>query len=143
MKSKIILIVENHALIIDSYSDVIEQINLESNSVDFSTKTANNWNDVLQIFEEFNKLLKIVVLRICLAKMKIQNFLSGEYFGTYAKKALLEIKWIIITSINDNYRIYYLLKNTNPNCLLLKTEVSKKEAIKLRLQYIVNYLNPT
>jgi DNA-binding NarL/FixJ family response regulator len=68
-------------------------------------------------------------LDIKLPPSKDKKILSGEDLGLEIKKLLPDSKIIVSTTYNDNYRIYSLMKNLNPDGLLIKNDITASELV--------------
>jgi len=58
------------------------------------------------------------------------KFLSGEDLGIQIKKEYPAMKVIILTFLEDSFRLHNILNNINPEGFLLKGEVTAKELIQ-------------
>lgn len=129
-----VLIVDDHPLIIESYKRVLEHLSQSSNN-QFITYSANSCNSAVNKIRELQPSinLDLVFLDIRLPPDEENKINSGEDLGIMLKKMFFNIKIIISTSFTDNYRLTNILKNVNPEGLLLKNDLtfeSLKEAIK-------------
>ncbi|WP_405606101.1 response regulator [Polaribacter sp. Asnod1-A03] len=125
-------IIEDHPLIIEAYKSAFNFLQEEGSFVSFDIITANNCDSAIEIIEDFskkNKNIDIIFLDISLPPSKDKKILSGEDLGLKIKKLLPKSKIIISTSFNDNYRIYSIFKNINPEGFLIKNDITPKELV--------------
>lgn len=65
--------------------------------------------------------------------------LSGEDLGIKIRQLLLATKIIIIilTTFNNNYRLYCVIKNVNPDGFSIKNDITPKELVTA-IQTVIN-----
>ena len=120
-----VLIAEDEPLIIDVLKSAFEQI-VESNGLlDFKIKTASNGDDALS---EIDKAIKaapfdLVLLDINIPASKDKKILCGEDLGMELKGIFPNVKIIVFTSHNNNYRLNNILKSLNPEGFIIKSDI--------------------
>ena len=91
-----------------------------------------------------------------------EKIFSGEDLGLRLRKLKPLIKLIIITNLSDNFKLYNIFKNINPEAILIKSDIDEHTFIKaientlcnktfysfqfnnlIRKQFSVNYLLDT
>lgn len=80
-----------------------------------------------------NDSVDLIFLDISLPPSKDGTILSGEDLGDHIKQFMPNSKLIVSTTYNDNYRLYNLLENLNPDGFLVKNDITPSiliEAIK-------------
>jgi DNA-binding NarL/FixJ family response regulator len=138
-KKTLVLIIDDHPLICDAYVNALHFIEKENSEITFKITLTHNCDDAIaKIVESSNRRLKydLIFLDIKLPPSKDKKILSGEDLGLTINKLLPDSKVIVSTTYNDNYRIYSLMKNLNPDGLLIKNDITASElvnAIKLVL----------
>ncbi|WP_346881809.1 DNA-binding response regulator [uncultured Algibacter sp.] len=134
-----VLIIEDHPLIIDVYISSLERIKAENNEFDFNIDIANDCDTAyLKIQEDVKKQsINIVFLDIKLPPSADGEITSGEDLGKKIRVLLSDVKIVIATTYNDNYRINNIFKNVNPDGFLIKNDLDPKELI-LAMNNIVN-----
>lgn len=123
-----VLIVDDHPIIANAYIQAFNEVE-NSDSINFEISTAVNIDEALEKLKNssFTKDLDILFLDIRLPKGDDPQFLSGEDIGVYARKELPELKIVVITTFNDNYRIHSILNNIDPDGFLVKNDLTPQE----------------
>jgi DNA-binding NarL/FixJ family response regulator len=131
------LLIDDHPLITGSFKTALEQVfnsekeNLETiivHDIDSALKKINN--------PTFLKEVNLIFLDISLPS-KNENILSGEDLGIKIKQISPDVKIIVSTSFNDNYRIHTILKNINPEGFLVKNDLDP-EVLLMAIKTVLN-----
>ena len=131
-KKTSVLIIDDHPLICDAYVNALHFIEKENSEISFKITLTHNCDDAIaKIKESSKRVLKyeLIFLDIKLPPSKDKKILSGEDLGLEIKKLLPDSKIIVSTTYNDNYRIYSLMKNLNPDGLLIKNDITASELV--------------
>jgi DNA-binding NarL/FixJ family response regulator len=131
-KKTSVLIIDDHPLICDAYVNALNFIEKENSEISFKITLTPNCDDAIaKIKESSKRVLKyeLIFLDIKLPPSKDKKILSGEDLGLEIKKLLPDSKVIVSTTYNDNYRIYSLMKNLNPDGLLIKNDITASELV--------------
>ncbi|MFQ3182451.1 MAG: DNA-binding NarL/FixJ family response regulator [Polaribacter sp.] len=131
-KKTLVLIIDDHPLICDAYVNALHFIEKENSEITFKITLTHNCDDAIaKIVESSNRRLKydLIFLDIKLPPSKDKKILSGEDLGLTINKLLPDSKVIVSTTYNDNYRIYSLMKNLNPDGLLIKNDITANELV--------------
>lgn len=131
-KKTLVLIIDDHPLICDAYIHALNLVEKENSEVSFKVTRAHNCDEAIaKIKESSNRILKydLIFLDIKLPPSKDKKILSGEDLGLKINKLLPDSKVIVSTTYNDNYRIYSLMKNLNPDGLLIKNDLTASELV--------------
>jgi|SRR5690606_29255588 len=125
-----ILIVDDHPMIVEGYKNAILSMNLENYS--FNIDIADNCDNGFQKIKKSSvtHAYDLVLLDIKLPPSKNHKLLSGEDIGLKIKQISPETKIIILTMFNNNFRIHNILRNIDPEGLLIKSDVNSDELIK-------------
>lgn len=142
MKKKFnVLIVEDHPFIIDIYKNVLSQINKQVALYNYNLTIteAVNSDDAL---DKINKSVKIdpydlIFLDIRIPPSKNGKILSGEDLGEIVKSLLPTAKILVITSLDEIFRLNNILNKLNPDGFLIKSDVSFSE-ITMALKSILD-----
>lgn len=121
-----ILLVDDHHMILEGYKNVLSRlkhpgINL---SIDISDNCDTGWSKI----SENN--YQIVFLDINFPVEENSKILSGEDLGAKIKRDFPDIKVVILTVLEDAFRLQNILSSINPEGFLLKGETTSKELIK-------------
>ncbi len=127
MKNNIIkiLLVDDHHMILEGYKNVLSQGNWDN--FELSITTANDCDYAWDLLE--NENYDIVFLDINFPVQKNSKILSGEDLGIKIKKTFPKSKIIILTVLEDTFRLRNILSNINPEGFLLKGETTSKELL--------------
>ncbi|MCV6629271.1 MAG: response regulator [Flavobacteriaceae bacterium] len=125
-----VLIVDDHPMIVEGYKNAL----LHSKSSDRIQQidTAFNCDNALLLIEEAatkNQNYEVLFLDISLPASKDGKILSGEDLGIKAKEISPNSRIIILTMLNDNFRLNSILKNVDPDGFLIKTDVTSDELV--------------
>lgn len=120
-----IFIIDDHEIIVDAYKKSLLSHLPSCFNTTFSIDSANNCEiayekiNLLSGHQKYDLILLDIILPPC-TKHKIN---SGEELGLLIKKKFPDIKIVVITSLNNNYRLYNILKSLNPIGFLLKVDI--------------------
>lgn len=130
MTSVNVLIVEDHPLIVESYKQGFEIVS-NKQSINFNIEIANNLDDAIAVVDDYSYMntCDLIFLDIQLPIGLNQKVLSGEDLGLLIRKKHPLTKIGIITSLNDNYRLRALIKNIDPEAVLIKNDLTPEELI--------------
>lgn len=138
MKKFKVLIIDDHPLIANAYRQALEEVFKDSEydlNLVFAT-TIDEAQNLIKDTENFNKI-NIVFLDIRLPKGEDPKIISGEDLGIIIKERYPDMKLVVATTFNDNYRIHSILKNVDPEGFLVKNDLTPEElvsAIKVLLE---------
>ncbi|MFC4634533.1 DNA-binding response regulator [Dokdonia ponticola] len=120
-----ILIIEDHQLIIDVYKNAITQVMKEVGNTHFSIEISKTCVAAYQkiIKASTNQEIDIVFLDIQVPQDIENNLMSGEDLGIVIRKRLPQTKIIVITNLMSNLRLHTILKNIDPDGLLIKNDI--------------------
>tara|TARA_R110002012_G_scaffold294098_1_gene490036 strand:+ start:20525 stop:21202 length:678 start_codon:yes stop_codon:yes gene_type:complete len=135
-----VLIIEDHRIIAQAYKLVLEEITVENSILNFTIETANNCEsgrEKINSFCQSNKL-DLVLLDISLSPTDDKKILSGVDLGILLRNKKTPVKIIILTSYDDYYRLNSIIKNVDPDGLLLKRDVEMEDIKKAILTVLDN-----
>lgn len=129
-----VLIVDDHPLIIEAYKNVLEKLNFDSSIETFMDidSTISKLKD-----KEYLKSIDLIFLDIKLPASSNKLIVSGEGLGTFLQENGVDAKIIIATTLNDNFRLYSILKNVDPDGLLVKNDLTSDE-LMIAIDYVLN-----
>jgi len=120
-----VLIVDDHHIIVESYKNILESYFSDKKVI---LETACNCDSALSKIEKSNFDILLLDINIPCSKEN-KKIISGQELGICIKNKNPDIKIIVISSHNDNYRVNSILKNLNPNGFLVKSEIKSKDLI--------------
>src|SRR5690625_5213585 len=104
-KTITVLLVDDHELILEGYKNVLS--NLDMPNIKLTIDTANNCDTAWEKLK--TETYQIVILDINFPVYENSQFLSGEDLGISIKKDFPDTKIIILTVLEDAFRIKNLL----------------------------------
>lgn len=127
-----ILIVDDHPLIVEAYSNVL--LNLFSSAKTYQLEI-DSCNDCHSSYEKlFNtpnkKQFDLVFLDIGLPPSEHYNIFSGEDLGAELRKRWPLTKIIVLTQYSDPFRINNILHKIDPEGFLIKSEIEGTNIIQ-------------
>ncbi|NER16902.1 response regulator transcription factor [Spongiivirga citrea] len=125
-----ILIVDDHPMIIEGYKNSL--LNREADGYNLLIESANDCDlAVNKITASITspQPFKVLFVDINLPPSANGEFLSGEDIAKFAKLKIPNSKVVILTMHGEDQRIGLILKNVDPDGLLIKTDVGAKEFV--------------
>lgn len=123
LKTVNILLVDDHHLILEGYKNVLARAKFPG--IELSIDTSDNCDFAWVTLH--NKNYQIVFLDINFPVQENSKILSGEDLGVKIKKEFPNIKIVILTVLEDSFRLHNILSNINPDGFLLKGETTSQE----------------
>jgi len=121
-----ILLVDDHHMILEGYKNVLSKKNFPGTKL--LIDTADNCDLAWKKIHLEN--YQIVFLDINFPVQKGSEILSGEDLGVKIKRKFPDIKIVILTVLEDSFRLYNILSNINPDGFLLKGETTSQELLR-------------
>lgn len=120
-----VLIVDDHPLILEGLSNILNSISDINGRYEFKIQTAKDSDTaLLQIEKAINsKPFDLVLLDISIPQSSDGQILSGEDLGLKIKCEFPNVKIVVLTSHNSNYRLHNILRELDPDGFLVKTEI--------------------
>lgn len=120
-----VLIVEDEPLIIDILTKALNRISESNGCYNFKIKTATNCDDAIKRLDEAikGKPFDLILLDINIPASSDKKMISGEDFGLEFRKYFPQVKTVVFTSYNNNYRLNSILKSLNPEGFLIKSDI--------------------
>jgi len=129
LKPYTILIIDDHPLIVEAYKTAIKQAETQQNQFQFKVTSAEDADQALAIINQFkqqNSSPDLVILDIKIPPSSDGKILSGEDLAPVLKANFNNLKLIVSTTFNNNYRLNCILKQINPDGLLVKNDITSK-----------------
>ena len=118
-----VLLVDDHHMILEGYKNVLSKLIIDQ--VDFIVDTADDcdlaWNKIK------SGRYDVVFLDINFPVSASSRILSGEDLGIKIKEEYPSTRIVILTIIEDSFRLHNILSNINPDGFLLKGETTARE----------------
>jgi DNA-binding NarL/FixJ family response regulator len=120
------LIIDDHQLIVEGYSNVLNFIEAEINAIYFNLDSANNCTDAYQKIKTYQTAqnLDLVILDLSLPAAPSLNLNSGNDLGQIIRQTLPNTKIIVCTFYADSFRLVETLNAFNPIGFINKQDVT-------------------
>jgi DNA-binding NarL/FixJ family response regulator len=120
-----ILMIDDHSLIIEGYKNILEEYT--NDKTDLIIDTALDCDEGYDKIKNSlgTKIYDVVFLDIGLPPSIRHSIYSGEDLGIKIRELSPGSKLIVLTSHSENSRIYNIMKNLNPESLLIKSDINK------------------
>lgn len=124
-----ILMVDDHPMILDGYKNILTKS--IGDKKDLLIDLAYNCEDAYNKIESSltSSRYNLVYLDVSLPPANNLKIFSGEDLGIRIREISPQTKIIIMTMYSENMRVYNLMKNIQPEGLLIKTDVNPLEFI--------------
>ena len=127
MEDKIkILLIDDHYMILEGYKNVLSRNRINDMEVEVDTANTCDIASNKIITKEFD----LVFLDINFPVDENSKFLSGEDLGIWIKKNYSQVKVLILTVLEDPFRLNNILMNVKPDGFLLKGETTSQELLR-------------
>ncbi len=129
--------VDDHPLIVEGYKNTLLELDNENEKIVF--ETADNLQRAYEkISESVNSgnLFNVIFLDVNLPEYSEKKIFSGEDLALYIRKVSPDSKIIFLTMLSENFRLFNLVKNVNPEGLLVKSDVGSKD-LKIAFQKVL------
>ncbi|WP_136468733.1 response regulator [Flagellimonas onchidii] len=120
-----ILMVDDHPMTLKGYETTLT--NVENLNIKYIDGVHSSDEAYLKIKSSNNVPYDIMLLDINLPPSLDKRFLDGEDLGIMIRKEFPSIKILVLTMLNDNYRIGSILKSINPNGFMVKSKLTPKK----------------
>ncbi|MDX1718562.1 MAG: response regulator [Salegentibacter mishustinae] len=140
-----VLMVDDHPLIVEGYKNILLELDRPDAKIIF--ESADN---LRQAYEKIGQsvssgnIFDVIFLDVNLPEYPAKKIFSGEDLALYIRKVSKGSKIIFLTMLSENFRLYNLVKNVNPEGLLVKSDVGSKDlkiAFQEVLQNKISYSN--
>lgn len=121
-----VLLIDDHHMILEGYSNVLSRIDTEAQQ--FKVDTADDCDLAWKKIERGT--YDVIFLDINFPVSEESKILSGEDLGIKIRRQFPEMKIVILTILEDSFRLRNILGNVNPEGFLLKGETTSKELVQ-------------
>lgn len=132
MKHLNVLIIDDHPIIVEGYTNVLEAFSLNNTDYKLKVVSAYSIDSTIEKFKGLNTkdAFDLILLDISMPPSKEHSIFSGEELGIYIKERLPNTKIIVLTLLNDNLRLLNILNSLNPDGFILKCDLTSKSLPK-------------
>lgn len=123
-----VLITEDEPIIVGLLKNIFEQLSESNPFWNFKLHPTLNCDSAMHKIDQaiIGKPFDLALLDINIPPSKQKNILCGEDLGVELRKYFPQIRIIIYTSNNDNYRLNNILRSVNPDGFLIKSDIDYK-----------------
>lgn len=131
-KSVTVLIIDDHPIIASAYESALESFVTQNTTYDFKITSIYNLDEAQLLIENstFIDSLDLVFLDMRLPASSDGKLVSGEDLGKLIKSKNSEVRIIVSTTFNDNYRLHNILQSLDPEGFLVKNDIKSKELLR-------------
>lgn len=122
-----ILIVDDHPFIIQAYKNALDKYSQQG--YEFDVVQANNCKSGYENIVDAKKLFDVAFFDISMPEYPEKEIYSGEDLATLMKKEMPGCKVILLTMHTELLKINNIIKNINPNGLIIKNDLTFDELI--------------
>ena len=122
-----ILIVDDHPFIIQAYKNALEKYSQQG--YDFEVIQANNCKSGYENIVESKTPFDVAFFDISMPEYPEKGIYSGEDLADLMKKEMPGCKVILLTMHTELLKINNIIKNINPNGLIIKNDLTFDELI--------------
>ncbi len=135
-----VLIAEDEPLIIGLLKNIFKQLSESNFDWTFKLHSTLNCDSALKKIDEaiIGTPFDLALLDVNIPPSKKKKVLCGEDLGMELRRYFPQLKIIIYTSNNDNYRLNNILRSINPEGFLIKSDIDYKGLIGAISRVLVN-----
>lgn len=122
-----ILIVDDHPFIIQAYKNALDKYSQQG--YEFDVTQANNCKSGYENIVDAKKPFDVAFFDISMPEYAEKGIYSGEDLATLMKKEMPGCKVILLTMHTELLKINNIIKNINPNGLIIKNDLTFDELI--------------
>ena len=123
-----ILIVDDHPFIIEAYKNAIKGYNAKG-EYEFSITQAKDCKTGYEAITEAPESFGIAFFDLSMPVYEEKNIFSGEDLAQLIKKEMPDCKIILLTMHTELLKINTIIKNINPNGLVIKNDLTFDELL--------------
>lgn len=116
---------DDHPFIIEAYNNTIKTYEDEYQITVLKASDCKEAHDILN--KDTTPLIDLAFLDVSMPPFEERNVLSGEDVARIIKKKQPQCKIIMLTMLSDSFRILNIIKNINPNGLIIKNDLTFDE----------------
>lgn len=134
-----VLIIDNRPIFIQNIRFLLSRYFIKKYKFNFYVKT--EYTDAIEILEKFTKgdiHIHIIILNVDINYRNYFGLVLVKKYISKMKKYFPEVKIIISTSMNENYRINQIITKNNPFGIIMEDQTSESDLLKLFIS-VINY----
>ena len=126
-----VLMVDDHPLIVEGYKNILSQLQISEKKIIFeSVNNLRNDYQKIKLSLQTENFYDLIFLDLNLPVYEEKKISSGEDLAVYIRKFSKTSKIIFLTMHNESFRLFNLVKNIDPEGLLVKSDVGSEDLKK-------------
>ncbi len=132
MKYINVLIVDDHPMIVEGYTNALEAFSLNNTDYKLKIESAYSIDSAIEKINNVNTkdTFDLILLDISMPSSKLHKIPSGEELGVYIKERLPNVKFIVLTLLNNNLRLLNIFDSLNPDGFIIKCDLTGNSLLK-------------
>jgi DNA-binding NarL/FixJ family response regulator len=122
-----IIIVDDHPFIIEGYKNAINSYN--PNDYEFKIVQANNCRSAYDLIVDETDPYDLAFFDISMPPYEEKSIFSGEDLAKLIKEVMPECKVVLLTMHTELLKINAIIRNINPNGLIIKNDLTFDELL--------------
>ncbi|MEO9891033.1 response regulator [Aurantibacter sp.] len=133
-----ILHIDDHPVVIEACREIFKNLNSDLKTLEIDD--ARNCDTAIAKIElaAESTPYDIVIVDLQIPESLKGKIIDGEDLAMFATMKLPNVKIMVLTAVNDNFRIINILKTINPSGLLIKTDINSNELLMAITKVIYN-----
>ena len=120
-----ILMIDDHPMVLEGYMATMNKVQgVETTHLD---RACSLDEAVHKVKYQKSTPIDLIFLDICMPPSQDKKLLSGEDLGIYLRKKHPNIKILILTMLNDTFRLESIMKSIQPDGLMVKSKVTPEK----------------
>lgn len=125
MKKLTVFMADDHPFIIEAYNNTIKSY---ENDYDITVVKSSNCKEAYEVLNHADTpMFDLAFLDVSMPPYEERNVLTGEDVARILKNKQPQCKIIMLTMLSDSLRILNIIKNINPNGLIIKNDLTFDE----------------
>lgn len=131
MKTYSVLIIDDCPIISEAYKNSFSIVSSNNKEMEFSINIADNSDSAVEKIKYYSKRkdLDFALLDISIPPSKDHKILSGEDLASMVKQMIPKTRIIISTNFDDNFLMYNILENIDPDGFLIKHDLKSEDLV--------------
>ena len=126
-----VLVIDDHPFVSEAVEIFFQNMEEEIVHYRFEIHKAENCEQGYKlVLQKRENSFNVILLDIQLPPYRAEEINSGEDLGHAIKSSKINTKIIVMTSLTDNYRLYNIFKNLNPDGILVKSDITQSTIVE-------------
>ncbi|MFV8282602.1 response regulator [Christiangramia marina] len=125
MKRTKVLLVDDHPLILEGYKNVLKKNSKNQFIIETSNDLASTYLKITNASSPYD----LVCLDMNMPAEESLDMVSGEDLALFIRKNYPEVRILVMTMSDDNFRLFNILKTINPEGFLIKKDIKPNNLV--------------